>query len=120
MSKVTLEVGSVVYLNSRALGISWKRYKVVRVTKTTAILDNNVRLKRAISIHGDRAKGADIWSRDYYFPESETIVKRYKEYRYSNDIKNLKSRLIDTINNLGFSKESLEDIIKYSMDKAED
>ena len=83
-NKKMLEVGNTILCTNKYRDLP-KMLKVVRVTKTQAILNNNIKLKREYSGASMKEVGNARWNHDYYqLAEEKDIVEyntRYKELK---------------------------------------
>ena len=83
--EIKLEVGNIIYRVSRYGGP--RLLKVVRVTNTQAILNNEVRLKRVSHGISISEIGADRWIHNSYNLASEKDIEEYKRITHENKMK---------------------------------
>ena len=83
--EIKLEVGNIIYCVSRYGGP--RLLKVVRVTNTQAILNNEVRLKRVSYGISISEIGAGIWHSSSYRLADEKDIEEYKRITHENKMK---------------------------------
>ena len=84
--EIQLEVGNIIFSVSRYGGP--RLLKVVRVTNTQAILNNEVRLKRVSYGISISEIGAGIWHSSSYRLADEKDIEEYKRITQENKMKN--------------------------------
>lgn len=83
--EIKLEVGNIIYCVSRYGGP--RLLKVVRVTNTQAILNNEVRLKRVSHGISISEIGSDSWHANSYRLADEKDIEEYKRITHENKMK---------------------------------
>ena len=83
--EIKLEVGNIIYCVSRYGGP--RLLKVVRVTNTQAILNNEVRLKRVSHGISISEIGAGSWHSSSYRLADEKDIEEYKRITHENKMK---------------------------------
>ena len=83
--EIKLEVGNIIYCVSRYGGP--RLLKVVRVTNTQAILNDETRLQRVSYGVSIREIGTNRWIHNSYNLASEKDIEEYKKITYENKMK---------------------------------
>ena len=83
--EIQLEVGNIIFSVSRYGGP--RLLKVVRVTNTQAILNNEVRIKRVSHGISISEIGAGSWHSSSYNLASEKDIEEYKRITHENKMK---------------------------------
>ena len=83
--EIKLEVGNIIYCVSRYGGP--RLLKVVRVTNTQAILNNEVRIKRVSHGISISEIGAGSWHSNSYRLADEKDIEEYKRITHENKMK---------------------------------